>query len=138
MAIKTHTVGPRLSVCVLAPVSAGFPSAAGDYLETRLDLNELLIARPASTFFVRVRGESMAGARIRDGDLLVVDRSLEAISGDIVVAVVHGEFTVKRFVRTASTMCLEPANSAYRTITIDAESETEIWGVVSYVIHKTR
>jgi len=135
---KTHTTSNQSSVIVLASVSAGFPSPADDYIETPLDLNELLIARPASTFFVSARGESMSGAGIQDGDLLVVDRSLEAISGDIVIAVLYGEFTVKRFTKSAGIIRLEPANRAYKAITIDANSNAEIWGVVRYAIHKTR
>jgi DNA polymerase V len=134
----TQNTAPQLSVLVLVPVEAGFPSPAGDYIETPLDLNELIITRPASTFFIRARGESMVGAGIQDGDLLVIDRSLEAASGDIVVASIHGEFTVKRFVRTHGSVRLEPANTEYPPITIDAQSEAEIWGVVSYVVHKTR
>jgi len=127
-----------LSVLVHAPVEAGFPSPAGDYIETPLDLNELLIAHPAATFFVRARGDSMVGAGIQNNDLLVVDRSQEARNRDIVIAVIDGEFAVKRLVITTGAAYLQPANTSYPTITIDAESEAEIWGVVSYVIHKTR
>jgi len=134
----TRNTVSHLSVFVHVPVAAGFPSPAGDYIETPLDLNELIISRPAATFFIRAIGESMSGAGIQDGDLLVVDRSLEAASGDIVVASIHGEFTVKRFVRAHGIAHLEPANAAFPSIIIDAQSETEIWGVVSYVIHKAR
>jgi len=126
------------SVYINVPVSAGFPSPAGDYLETPLDLNELLIPRPAATFFIRARGESMDGAGIRDGDLLVVDRSMKVRSGDIVVAVVDGEFTVKRFMKTGGAVRLEPANPGFKPIPIVDGSDVEIWGVVSYVIHATR
>ena len=80
------------------PISAGFPSVAEDYIENSLDLNELIIKHPASTFFVRVQGDSMRGAGILSGDILVVDRSLEASNNKIIVAIVNGEFTVKRLV----------------------------------------
>src|SRR4051812_5693432 len=83
-------------------VAAGFPSPASDYMEERIDLNQLLIKNPSATFFVKVEGESMIDAFIPPKALLVVDRSVHALSGDIVVAVVSGEFTVKRFVKTAA------------------------------------
>ncbi len=119
-------------------VSAGFPSPAGDYLESPLDLNELLIPHPAATFFVRAQGESMSGAGIQDGDLLVVDRSLDAHSNDIVIATLEGEFTVKRFVKRSGTIQLLPANKAYPPLTIEPDRDFAIWGVVTYVVHKTR
>ena len=80
----------------------------------------------------------MMGAGIQDGDLLVVDRSLKAVSGDIVIAILDGDFTVKRLVWKGSSARLEPAHSSYKAINIDAETGVEIWGVVKYVIHKTR
>jgi len=129
--------GPQ-SVYINVPVSAGFPSPAGDYIETPLDLNELLIPRPAATFFIRAAGESMDGAGIADGDLLVVDRSLKVRSGDIVVAVIDGEFTVKRFIKSGATVRLDPANPDFQPIPIVDGSDVEVWGVVSYVIHATR
>jgi DNA polymerase V len=130
--------GPPRPVYINVPVSAGFPSPAGDYIETPLDLNELLIPRPAATFFIRAAGESMDGAGIGDGDLLVVDRSMKARSGDIVVAVVDGEFTVKRFIQSGGTVRLDPANTDFQSIPVVDGSDVEIWGVVSYVIHATR
>ena len=128
----------RLSVMVEPPVSAGFPSPAEDYLDCPLDLNELIISKPSATFFVRARGESMLGAGIQNGDLLVVDRSLETMNNDIVIAVLDGEFTVKRFVKKMGEIFLVAANPSYEAIKISPEKEFEIWGVVSYVIHKTR
>ena len=134
----TMNGGAPQSVYINVPVSAGFPSPAGDYIETPLDLNELLIPRPAATFFIRAAGESMDGAGIADGDLLVVDRSLKVRSGDIVVAVIDGEFTVKRFIKSGATVRLDPANPDFQPIPIVDGSDVEVWGVVSYVIHATR
>lgn len=120
----------------LSSVQAGFPSPAEDYQDKKLDLNELLIKRPSSTFFVRVSGESMRGAGIFDGDLLIVDRSLPATDNKIVIGVVSGEFTVKRIRKTADKLFLLPENPAFKPIEITAEMEFSIWGVVLYTIHK--
>ena len=122
----------------MSPVQAGFPSPADDYEENKLDLNALVIKHPTATFFVRVEGESMADADIHSGDILVVDRSLEASNGKIVIAVVNGEFTVKRFVTNSSGTFLVPENPNYPTLKIEEGSEFQIWGVVTFVIHKTR
>lgn len=126
------------AVLVASAVAAGFPSPASDYLETPLNLNELLIQHPASTFFVRASGESMSGASINDGDLLIVDRSLQAQHKDVIVAVVDGEFTVKRFESDSNGKRLMPSNGAYKPIVLNHDNEVEIWGIVTYVIHKTR
>ena len=115
-------------------IAAGFPSPADDHLEAPLDLNEHLIKHPASTFVVKVDGDSMIGAGIYSGDLLVVDRSLEAQSGHIVVAVVNGELTVKRFVIERKRARLVPENPAYKPIEIKDGLELVIWGVVAHVI----
>lgn len=120
----------------LSSVQAGFPSPAEDYQDKKLDLNELLIKRPSSTFFVRVSGESMRGAGIFDGDLLIVDRSLPASDNKIVIGVVSGEFTVKRIRKTGDKLFLLPENPAFKPIEITAEMEFSIWGVVLYTIHK--
>lgn len=119
-------------------ISAGFPSPAENYIENSLDLNELVIKHPASTFFVRVQGDSMIEARIFSGDILVVDRSLEAHNGKIIVAVVNGEFTVKKLVVKSGGAWLEPANLKYAKTLITPELEFQVWGVVSYVIHQIR
>lgn len=123
--------------CPLAavPVEAGFPSPADNYIERPLDLNELMVKRPEATFFVRVKGDSMAEADIRSGDILVVDRSLEARDGRVVVAVLDGEFTVKQFCRRGGRVVLEPANRAYPPIVVSPERDFQVWGVVTYVIH---
>ncbi|MGA8163563.1 MAG: translesion error-prone DNA polymerase V autoproteolytic subunit [Waddliaceae bacterium] len=122
----------------LSRVQAGFPSPAEDYMENRLDLNDLVIQHPAATFFVRVEGESMADANIHSGDILVVDRALEASNGKIVVAVINGEFTVKRFTINSGGAYLVPENPRYPTLKIEPDSDFHVWGVVTYVIHKAR
>lgn len=116
-------------------VSAGFTSPADDYLDRKLDLNEYLIKHPAATFFVRAAGESMLGAGIHDGDILIVDRSLEAINGKVVIAVVDGQLTVKRLAVARGRPMLLPENEQYRPIEINEGNEVIIWGVVTNVIH---
>ena len=129
---------------VAGSVVAGFPSPAEQYLEPPLDLNELLVKRPAATFFVRVEGDSMIGAGIRDKDLLVVDRSLTPANGDIIIAAVDGEFTVKTYRTGMKTgrdgrkhrfVALEPANPNYPTITITPGHELLTFGKVTACIH---
>jgi len=117
-------------------VEAGFPSPASDYIEKTLDLNELMVQHPAATFFVRVSGDSMIDAGIHSGDILVVDRSLEATSGKIVIAVLNGEFTVKRFIQKGRQVTLCAENTQFTDFSIDPDSDFEVWGVVTYVIHK--
>lgn len=119
-----------------APVKAGFPSPADDFIEQRLDLNEHLIHHPAATFFVRVDGDSMRGAGLHKGDVLIVDRALEAASGKIVVAVLDGEFTVKRIRLSGNEILLEAENPNFPPIRIEPGREFQVWGVVTYVIHK--
>ncbi|ADH84871.1 LexA family protein [Desulfurivibrio alkaliphilus] len=116
-------------------VSAGFPSPADDYIEGRLDLNQLMIANPAATFFVRVAGDSMIGAGIHHHDILVVDRSLEPTDGKVVIAVVDGELTVKRLRRQNGTIRLQAENPDYPAIKLNEETSCEVWGVVTFVIH---
>ena len=122
----------------LSRVPAGFPSPADDYVEGALDLNEHLIAHREATFFVGVKGHSMSGAGIADGDLLVVDRSLEAASGDIVVAVVDGELTVKRLSRRGGRVRLLPEAPGYAPIEFKDGQELAVWGVVTSIIHRIR
>ena len=102
----------------LALVAAGFPSPADDHLDRELDLHELLIQHPASTFYVRLASDSMQGAGLYDGDLLIVDRSLEPKHTDIVVAVLNGELTVKRLFKQGLLVQLRPANHRYPIITV--------------------
>jgi len=125
-------------VCPLfsSGVSAGFPSPAEDHIDRKLDLNELLIQNPEATFFVRVAGDSMTGAGIHHGDILVVDRSLQAAHGKIVIASIHGELTVKQLVQDDSSWRLLAANAAYPAVAITEETGCEVWGVVTSVIHQ--
>lgn len=118
-------------------VQGGFPSPADDYIEKRLDLNELVVRHPTATFYVRVEGNSMTGAGINSGDILVVDRSVASTSGKIVIAILNGEFTVKRIVIDGKRIFLKPENPQYPTIEVAQESDFQVWGVVTYVIHKT-
>ncbi len=118
-------------------VSAGFPSPASDYQEKKIDLNEELIQHPSSTYLIRARGESMIGAGIYDGDLLVVDRSLKPKEGTIVIAALHSEFTVKRLRfhqdRFGKRAVLVAENPDYPDLPLQDESAT-IWGVVCYAV----
>lgn len=118
-------------------VACGFPSPAQDYVEDSLDLNKLVIKHPSATYFVRVCGDSMIGAGISDGDLLVVDRSLSASHGDIVVAAVAGEFTVKEL-QTHPDIQLIPHNADYSPIVFQEEDELEIFGVVTFTLKSNR
>lgn len=119
-----------------SPVVAGFPSPAEQYIEAPLDLNDLLVKKPAATFFVRVSGDSMHDAGIEDGDILVVDRSLDAADGSIVIACVDGEFTVKTFRRDRAGIRLEPANKAYSPILFSDGMELRIFGVVTGLVRR--
>ncbi|MBJ3816523.1 translesion error-prone DNA polymerase V autoproteolytic subunit [Shimwellia pseudoproteus] len=116
-------------------VPCGFPSPAQDYVEKRIDLNELMIRHPSATYFVRASGDSMIGAGISDGDLLVVDSAKHAEHGDIVIASVYGEFTVKRL-QTRPLLQLVPMNPAYPPITLSGD-ELEVFGVVTFIVKST-
>ena len=116
-------------------VPAGFPSPAADYEEDRLDLNRYLIRHPAATFFVRAVGDSMIGAGIHCGDLLVVDRSLEPKDKSVVIAVIDGELTVKRIRIEKRKITLEPENKSYSARQITEDADFQVWGVVTNVIH---
>ena len=131
---------PDLSTRYALPVflgrlAAGFPSPADDYIEGRLDLNRHLIKHPAATFFVRVSGDSMIDAGIHSGDLLVVDRSLDAVDGNVIVAALDGELTVKRLSKRGEILRLLPANTDYQPIEILTQQTFEVFGVVTNVIH---
>ena len=114
----------------LTPISAGFPSPAEDYADRRLDINEYLVRNPVSTFFFSVQGDSMEGAEIFDGDILVVDRSISPAHGHIVVAFLNGERLVKRLYRRGGRTALVAENPAYPTIELHEGAELVIWGVV--------
>ena len=118
-----------------AGVPAGFPSPADDYVDRDLDLNEHLIAHPAATYFVRASGNSMSGAGIHDGDLLIVDRAVEPKDGSIVIAVICGDLTVKRLHFCDGRLLLEPDNNAYSPIEVAPEMDFQVWGVCRHVIH---
>ena len=131
--------GPKLAlVSYRFAVTAGFPSPADDHMEGKLNLNDLVARRPAATFYARASGESMIGAGIGDGDLLVVDRSLSPIEGDIVVAVIDGGLTVKRLERLGKDKGwrLAAANPAFQPLAIDPEDGVTIWGVVTYSLRR--
>ena len=121
-----------------ATVPAGFPSPAEDYEEGPLNLQDLLVPRPASTFFVRATGDSMLGAGILPGDILVVDRSLTVRHGDIILAILDGEFTVKRLIQREGLAFLKPENELYPVIPLDGNREFEVWGCVTATIHRFR
>jgi DNA polymerase V len=122
---------------VLLGVQAGFPSPAGDYMERPIDLNEHIIEHPTATFFMRVEGESMIGAHIPPGALVVVDRALRPKDGSIVVAVVDGEFTIKRLDISMTEKRLMPENPKFKPIVITEGMEVEIWGVVRAIVIDT-
>ena len=119
----------------LSPAACGFPSPAQDYVEQTIDLNQLCIAHPAATYFVRAAGDSMVDHGIRDGDLLIVDRSRKARHGSVVVAAVDGEFTVKEL-QLEPSIALLPGNRAYQPIYFSEGQELEIFGVVAFVVHQ--
>jgi DNA polymerase V len=115
-------------------VTAGFPSPADDYIEGRLSLDEHLIQHKDATFFVRAKGNSMVGAGIFDNDLLIVDKSLSASSGDIVIAVVDGELTVKRLILRGEKVILQPENHRFKEIELKDGQELQIWGIVTSTV----
>jgi DNA polymerase V len=121
---------------VSSAVHAGFPSPADDFLEGQLDLNKYLIHHPAATYYVRVKGDSMINAGIHDGDLLIVDRSLEPRENKVVIAVVNGQITVKRLKKLKNKQfVLVSENSDFPSIEVNEENNISIWGVVTNVIH---
>tara|TARA_B110000879_G_scaffold194908_1_gene263142 strand:- start:13 stop:447 length:435 start_codon:yes stop_codon:yes gene_type:complete len=117
-------------------ISAGFPSPADDFKETRISLDRDLVKNKEATFYARVSGDSMVGAGLDDGDLLVIDRSLSPENGRIAVCLVDGEFTVKRIKKEKNKLYLIPENKKYKTMEIKEENELIIWGIVEYVIKK--
>ena len=115
-------------------ISAGFPSPAQDFIDLSIDLNKEFIKHPASTFFGRVKGNSMINAGIGNGDLLIVDKSLDATDGKIAVCFIDGEFTVKRLKVEKDCCWLLPENEAYQPIKVTFENDFIVWGIVVYVI----
>jgi DNA polymerase V len=132
---KSLTPLPRL---MDTPVKAGFPNPAEDAKGVALDLNELMIRHPISTYYLRVDGDSMTGAGITTGDIVVVDKSLEPKTGDIVVAAVDGDFTLKYLKRHGQEAWLVAAHPDYPPIALHEATDAQLWGVVTYIIHQTR
>lgn len=126
--------GPASVPLVMSPASCGFPSPADDYLDRPLDFNELLVANAAATFAVRIAGESMKGAGLFPGDIAIVDRSLSAWNGCVVLALLDGEFTIKRYKLTAAGIVLQPENRAFQDIVVGEDASFEVWGVVKNTI----
>ena len=118
-------------------ISAGFPSPADDFKEVRISLDKELVKNKEATFYARVSGDSMVGAGLDDGDLLVIDRSLNPENGKIGVCLIDGEFTVKRIKKEKNKLYLMPENKKYKPIELKEENELIIWGIVEYVIKKT-
>jgi DNA polymerase V len=119
-------------------IPAGFPSPAEDFLEKRLDLNDYLISNPSATFLIKVHGNSMIGAGIFDGDVLVVDRSVQQCEDKIVLGVLNGEFTVKRISKKNGKLFLMPENDLFNPIEVTSEMNFQIWGVVTFSIHRLK
>ena len=117
-------------------MTTGFASPADDYLEGKLSLDSLLIQNKEATFFVRAKGDSMVGVGISDGDLLVVDKSLAVVTGNIIIAVVEGELILRRFIQHEGYVLLKPENSNYAEIGIKDDQDLQVWGVVTAVIKK--
>tara|TARA_B100001094_G_C18133671_1_gene773744 strand:+ start:489 stop:920 length:432 start_codon:yes stop_codon:yes gene_type:complete len=130
---KGNSIGQWL---VEQGISAGFPSPADDFKEIRISLDKELVRNNEATFYARVSGDSMFGAGLDDGDLLVIDRSLNPENGRIAVCLVDGEFTVKRIKKEKNKLFLMPENKKYKPIELKEENELIIWGVVEYVIKK--
>lgn len=134
-------ISARVRTTVLLPlylsrVAAGFPSPADDYLDGGLDLNEHLIAHPAATYFARAEGDSMIDLGIFTGDLLIIDRAVQAVDGDVVVVAIDGELTIKLLDLAHSRLL--PANKLYRPIEISPESQVDIEGVVIHAVHHVK
>lgn len=119
-------------------VPAGFPSPAEDHFDRRLDLNDLCIRHPSATYFVEVEGHSMTGAGIQPGDVLVVDKAVTPRGNCIVVALIDGEFTLKRIRQTPGGLLLLPENPDFAPIAVTPDTAFEVWGVVTYVIHAVK
>lgn len=130
--------GPQALPLFTFTVPAGFPSPAEDHLDSELDLNEYLIQHKSATFYVRVKGDSMCGAGILNGDLLVVDRAVKASSGRIVVAVVDGSFTVKRLILRNGQAELVSENKNHPAMLLGDDQELQVWGVVVGVVRKVQ
>ncbi|MBP6634991.1 MAG: translesion error-prone DNA polymerase V autoproteolytic subunit [Paludibacter sp.] len=124
----------ELNLPLFEGVRAGFPSPAADFIDVSIDLNKHLIKHPSATFYARAKGDSMKDAGIFDGDLLIVDKSIDPADGKIAICYVNGEFTVKRIKKDKDEVWLIPANTAYQPIKMEEGSSLTIWGIVTHVI----
>ena len=132
----TPSHGKLEAILINAGISAGFPSPAGDFKQERISLDKELIKNKEATFFARVSGESMINAGLEDGDLIVIDRSLEPTNNKIAVCFIDGEFTVKRLQVKKNKIWLKPENTNYKAIEVNDDNELIIWGIVTNVIKK--
>ncbi len=119
---------------ITSGIKAGFPSPAADFDETRISLDKALVKNPDTTFYAKANGQSMKGAGIDDGDIMIIDRSIEPRNNKIAVCLIDGEFTVKRIKKTKEELLLIPENSDFQPIKITEEDQLVIWGIVTYVI----
>jgi len=122
----------------LSLIPAGFPSPADDKVDVDLNLHEFMVARPEATFFMRVSGESMKDLGIGEGDIAVVDKSIDPKSGDTVVAHVNGEFTLKVFKKQGNVGWLQPANAEYKPIKVTEDDDFQVWGVVTFIVKQLK
>ena len=132
----TPSHGRLDAILINAGISAGFPSPAGDFKQERISLDKELIKNKEATFFARVSGESMINAGLEDGDLIVIDRSLEPTNNKIAICFIDGEFTVKRLQVKKNKIWLKPENTNYKAIEVKEDNELIIWGIVTNVIKK--
>lgn len=123
---------------ITSGIKAGFPSPAADFEENKISLDAILVKNKEATFYAKATGNSMTGAGIDDGDILVIDRSVEPINDKIAVCLIDGEFTVKRIQREENALFLMPENSLYKPIKIEEYNDFIIWGIVTYVIKKMK
>jgi DNA polymerase V len=127
-------IGQSLELPLISEIKAGFPSPAEDFQDQSIDLNKEFVRNPSSTFYARVKGNSMKDANIEDGDLLIIDKSVEPSNGKIAVCYIDGEFTVKRIKIEPDGCLLVPANSNFNPIKVTAENDFLIWGIVIHII----
>jgi len=140
-AIEFHPANTQTSLSLpfaSEGIRAGFPSPAQDYMDISIDLNKELVRNPAATFYGRVSGDSMKGDGLEDGDILVVDKSLEPQNGDTAVCFIDGDFTLKDIKIEKDVVWLVPANPEYQPVKVTSENDFMIWGIVTYSIRKIR
>lgn len=132
----TPDIDSELSLPFAEGIKAGFPSPAQDYIDISFDLNKELVKNPSSTFYGRVRGNSMVDAGINDGDILVIDKSISPSDGKKAVCYIDGEFTIKTLSVTKNGIFLLPANPEFKPIKVTDENDFIVWGIVTFVIHR--